>query len=215
MDIFVSCESYDYSKIDDLSLLKLGKFYCENKMNLPSNIKLIVKENKAYYVNLNKMLLSPKIIKSSKYFNHETKANFIVSEIVQKNFRRAHQFLLKNYDNLVQYSIYFNKYLINKISSSIKRFIHILSQIVFYKFSQLEMNIQNQVKSSLYFTVGMLNFLKNFEKLDKNKFIRIFMWILELLSNLLLRMKDKFTNTKDKTLINGLLISLQPHEVLL
>jgi len=115
MDIFVSCESYDYSKIDDLYFLKLGKFYCENKMNLPSNTKILVKENKAFYVNLNKLLLSPKTVGYSKNFNYETNANLIVSEIVQKNFRRAHQFLLKNYDNLVQYSIYFNKYFFNKI----------------------------------------------------------------------------------------------------
>ncbi len=77
------------------------------------------------------------------------------------------------------------------------------------------MNIQNQVKSSLYFLVGMLNFMKNFEKFDKNKFIRLFMWILELLSNLLMRMNDKFTNSKDKSLIKVLINSSQPHEVLL
>lgn len=109
MNLFVSCEKYDYSKLGNLSFLKLGKFYCEYIINLPFNIKLKVIDQNTFYTNINKLLISPGFVKSPKQYNQEIKKEMFVSDLIGKNFRNAYQYVLKNYENIVQYSIYFYK----------------------------------------------------------------------------------------------------------
>lgn len=73
--------------------------------------------------------------------------------------------------------------------------------------------IQSKMKSCLDFAIGTLNFLKIIEDLDSYKVIRIFVWLMKNLSNLLMKIQDKSTTDQEKLLLKNYILSLDPHEV--
>ena len=112
-NIFVFCEGYDYSKADNLDILKHSKYYCENKLILPMDAKLKIDEKNPYYSNFDKFLLSPQnTLKSAKDYNNFLKQEKIIKDTMEKKFMSVYQLLLKNYETISQVSIFFQKYII-------------------------------------------------------------------------------------------------------
>ena len=110
LNLFVYCESKDYSKADNLILLNYAKFYCENEIRLPMETKLKIDEKSPYYTNFNNFLLNSNTLHSAKNYSDEIKRRKIMSDIIEKNFMKGYQFLLKNYNTLSENSVFFKKY---------------------------------------------------------------------------------------------------------
>ena len=107
----------------------------------------------------------------------------------------------------------FKSILYFSFSKEIKKIIEIVSQIIFYKFNLNDGAIQSKMKSCINYVIETLNFYNSLEDLDRGKVLRILIWMLKLLSNLVYKLQDNLILNQDKLLLKNYIVSFEPNEV--